>query len=302
MTYRLAAQTGDAIPVPQLIFRSLNRASGDYMRVALYILATQSTDPHEIAASLGLKNAAAAQKALDFWHGVGLLEVQQPSVAPKVKVVSSSSEDFAPSRADALRDPMVGMLVTEAQSCLGRSLGQVDLHRLISLYITEGIPVDVILLCATHIAAQGQHSVTQLERELDRWTQAGVHTGQQAEDYLVFLQHQNRQISEIATLLQLDVSQLNTTDKRCIIRWLNEFGYNQAMIQEAVLRGNGSREIKYINGILKNWYGRGWRTVSDIRASTGMDGSNARVDRSTPSGNDILQHPRRRPLRLKREV
>jgi len=54
----------------------------------------------------------------------------------------------------------------------------------VSLYVNESIPVDVILLCAAHIASQDRHSVTQLERELDRWAQEGVTTGQEAEEYL----------------------------------------------------------------------------------------------------------------------
>ena len=52
MTYRLRSQTGDSIAVPQLIFTNLTRATGDHMRVALYILATHSTDPKDIARAL----------------------------------------------------------------------------------------------------------------------------------------------------------------------------------------------------------------------------------------------------------
>ena len=43
MTYRLRSQTGDSIAVPQLIFTNLTRATGDHMRVALYILAVSYT-------------------------------------------------------------------------------------------------------------------------------------------------------------------------------------------------------------------------------------------------------------------
>lgn len=201
----------------------------------------------------------------------------------------------------AMRDPMVSTLATEAQTYLGQSLGQKDIQRLVSLYVNESIPVDVILLCAAHIASQGRHSVTQLERELDRWAQEGVTTGQEAEEYLQRLKERSQREEKAAAILGMPVGALTLADKRCIRRWYEEFGYSDAMVEEAVLHGNGSKDPKYINGILKSWYAKGWRTPTDARGGGSLAGANVRVDRQAPSGNDILQRPARRPLRLKRE-
>ena len=65
--------------------------------------------------------------------------------------------------------------------------------------------------------------------------------------------------------------------------------------------GDGSKDPKYINGILKSWYAKGWRTPAVARGGGSLTGANVRVDRQAPSGNDILQRPARRPLRLKQE-
>lgn len=301
MTYRLCSQTGDSIAVPQLIFTNLTRATGDHMRVALYILATHSTDPKDIAHALNLKNVQAAQKALDFWHGVGLLEIEHNAlpVAPIAKKQPPlTAEEF---RMAALRDPMVSTLATEAQAYLGHSLGQKDIQRLVSLYVNESIPVDVILLCAAHIASQGRHNVSQLERELDRWSAEGITTGQEAETYLFLLKERGLREAKVAAMLDIPAEALTMADKRCIRRWFEEYGYSETMIEEAILHGNGSKDPKYINGILKSWHAKGWRTPADARGNGSLEGANIRVDRSAPSGNDILQRPTRRPLRLKRE-
>ena len=276
MTYRLRSQTGDSIAVPQLIFTNLTRATGDHMRVALYILATHSTDPKDIAHALALKNVQAAQKALDFWHGVGLLELERDATPPAPLPVKQPPLTAEELRMAAMRDPMVSTLATEAQTYLGQSLGQKDIQRLVSLYVNESIPVDVILLCAAHIASQGRHSVTQLERELDRWAQEGVTTGQEAEEYLQRLKERSQREEKAAAILGMPVGALTLAD-------------------------NGSKDPKYINGILKSWYAKGWRTPTDARGGGSLAGANVRVDRQAPSGNDILQRPARRPLRLKRE-
>lgn len=301
MTYRLCTQSGDSIAVPQLIFTNLSRATGDHMRVALYILATHSTDPKDIAHALNLKNVQTAQKALDFWHGVGLLELERSAtpVAPvQKKQPPLTADEF---RMAALRDPMVSTLATEAQAYLGQSLGQKDIQRLVSLYVNESIPVDVVLLCAAHIASQGKHSVAQLERELDRWSDEGITTGQEAENYLFLLKERGLREAKVAGIFGISPDALTMADKRCIRRWFEEYGYSEAMVEEAVLHGNGSKDPKYINGILKSWHAKGWRTPADARGSGSLEGANARVDRAVPSGNDILQRPNRRPLRLKRE-
>ena len=81
MTYRLNDNTGDSVAVPQLVFRHLDRAGGDPVRVALYMIATRCTDPKTIAHDLKLKTVASAQSALEFWHGVGLLEKEQGGAA-----------------------------------------------------------------------------------------------------------------------------------------------------------------------------------------------------------------------------
>ena len=64
MGYRLAAQNGEKVAVPQVVFSHLSRADGDTVRVALYLLAGGGADPRTIAPDLGLKSGEAAERAL----------------------------------------------------------------------------------------------------------------------------------------------------------------------------------------------------------------------------------------------
>lgn len=50
MGYKLAANNGDTLAVPQLVLTHLTQTDGDTIRAALYILQTHDTDPRTMAA------------------------------------------------------------------------------------------------------------------------------------------------------------------------------------------------------------------------------------------------------------
>lgn len=299
MTYRLLCQNGDSVAVPQLIFTQLARADENCVRVALYVLASGSTDPRDIAHALHLKSQRAAEDALKWWAGAGLLEAERggaPLPAAPTPVLTQEEMNLA-----ALRDPLVATLTSEAQRNLGRALGPKEAQRLVSLYVNEGIAPEVILLCCAHLAGGGQTGMAALERELARWRDAGVDSGEDAERYLQLLGLRKQREQAAAALLGLAPDDLRLADKRMIQRWYEEYGFDDAMVREAAAHAEDKKEIRYLNGILKSWHGRGYRTPQDVRGGGALAAANLRVDRKSPSGNNFLQHGARRPLRITRE-
>lgn len=299
MTYHLCPQNGDSIAVPQLVFANLSRADESTIRVALYILSTGVTDPREIAHALGLKSVRTAENALRWWAGAGLLEADRAPQAPLAEPIERPQIDLS-----TLRDPMVSVLTTETQMYLGRTLNHKDMDRLVGLYLQEEFSVEVILLCAAHIATQDKHTVAALDRELREWRLAGVESGEDAERYLKLLQLRSQRESHVAELLHMPAKDLNLADRRCIRRWYEEMNFDDAMVAEAILQANGKEEVRYVNGILKSWHGRGLQTVAQVRGSGTLDAPESgslRVDRAAPSGHDILKRNTGRLLRLKRE-
>lgn len=299
MTYRLCSQSGDSIAVPQLIFTKLATTEGNFVRVALYILASGSTDARDIAHVLRLKSVREAENALQFWAGAGLLEADRGSAAPApapTPLLTQEEINLA-----SLRDPMVATLTTEAQTYLGKSLGPKEAQRLVSLYVNDGWPVEVILLCCAHIAGQGRRTIGALDQELRRWRAAGVETGEDAEKFLNLLALRQKREQTVAAILKLQFEDLQMSELRMIDRWYEQMGYDEAMIEEALHYADGKNEVRYLNGILKGWHGKGWRTVQDVRGGGALTGANLRVDRAAPSGNDFLRRGSRRPLRLKQE-
>lgn len=58
---------------------------------------------------------------------------------------------------------------------------------------------------------------------------------------------------------------ITNKDRRMVVRWF-EWGFDSEMIKAAAQFGKGkaSDAVRYVNGILKNWYSEGIRTIDDV--------------------------------------
>ena len=267
MGYRLAAQNGDTVAVPQVVFAHLPRAEGDAVRVALYLLGGGAAEPRTIAHDLGLKSIEAAKRALQYWAGAGLLE--KDSAVPAAPEPAPAKIDLA-----ALNDPYVAVLCQEAQAALGRALGRSEMLRLVGLYLNDGWQPDVILTCCAEAARQNRPTAAAVCRELQRWREAGVETGEDAERYLKQEALRTQRWAQTAALFGAGADKLTRWERTAITRWYEEWGFDDAMIEEALLHAEAHRTVRYVDGILRAWRAQGLLTVDAVRGKGQLVGSN----------------------------
>ena len=267
MGYRLAAQNGDTVAVPQVVFAHLPRAEGNAVRLSLYLLGGGAPDPHTIAHDLGLKSIEAAKRALQYWAGAGLLE--KDSAAPAAPEPAPAKIDLA-----ALNDPYVAVLCQEAQAALGRALGRSEMLRLVGLYLNDGWQPDVILTCCAEAARQNRPTAAAVCRELQRWREAGVETGEDAERYLKQEALRAQRWAQTAALFGAGADKLTRWERTAITRWYEEWGFDDAMIEEALLHAEAHRTVRYVDGILRAWRAQGLLTVDAVRGKGQLAGSN----------------------------
>ena len=267
MGYRVAAQNGDTVAVPQVVFAHLPRAEGDAVRVALYLLGGGAAEPRTIAHDLGLKSIEAAKRALQYWAGAGLLE--KDSAAPAAPEPAPAKIDLA-----ALNDPYVAVLCQEAQAALGRALGRSEMLRLVGLYLNDGWQPDVILTCCAEAARQNRPTAAAVCRELQRWREAGVETGEDAERYLKQEALRAQRWAQTAALFGAGADKLTRWERTAITRWYEEWGFGDAMIEEALLHAEAHRTVRYVDGILRAWRAQGLLTVDAVRGKGQLAGSN----------------------------
>lgn len=303
MVYRIKPNNGDTVAVPQLVFAKLDGADEASVRVALYILATGSCSAEQIQRDLKLRSKQAAERALLWWAGAGLLETaDDPNAAPiEVPVAPMTWQEIS---AASRTDPMIASLVECVQTSFGCTLSHSELQRLVTLYLQDGVPPDVIMLCVTYLAGKEKRTIAALRHTLKTWESDGVTNGEQADKYLQLLALREVREGFVASLLKLNPAEFTLSNRKAIVRWYESYGFDDSMISEAMLQAGTKADVWYLNGIMKNWHNKGLRTVHQVRgggAISNGDGHNLRVDRETPSGNNILETAMTRPRRLKRK-
>lgn len=267
MAYTLAAHNGDTVAVPRLVMTHLARADGDTVRVALYLIGGGAADARTIAHDLGLKSIEAAKRALQYWAGAGLLE--KDAAAPAPEASPRPVPDLS-----SLNDPYVAVLCQEAQTALGRALGRSEMLRLVGLYLQDGWQPDVILICCAEVARQGRRTVAAIGRELGRWREAGVETGEDAERFLKQEARRAARWADTAARFGIEANQLTRWERGAITRWYEEWAFDDAMVDEALLHAESHRTVRYVDGILRSWRAQGLSTVQAVRGKGQLSGAN----------------------------
>ena len=285
MAYKLAELHGDTVAVPQLVLARLTQTDGNTMRAALYILQTGDTDPHTMARALGLPSVEAARRALQYWAGAGLLEKERGTAAAPA-AATPKKIDLA-----GLNDPYISVLCEESQTALGKALSRSELLRLVALYTEDGWQPDVILLCCAEQARRKHGTVAAVVRELTHWREDGVETGEDAERYLKQQAQRESWCIESAALFGIAPAQLSRWERGAIARWHEDWRFGADMIEEALLRADNHRTVRYVDGILRSWYAQGLTTVSAVRGQGQLAGSNILTTGAKPAApkTDLFQ-------------
>ena len=289
MGYRInLGQWNQIFAVPCAVTdRHIKLASGDQLKVLLYLLRHAGDDcgDDRLAGALGI-SADEVKNAVDFWIQRGLLtRIADELTPPSVSAVSASAVTTPPIDSPAAETPVpkkptvisravrpdsafVSKLVTEnrnlaglmdeAQTVLKKPLAPGDAAVLVMLYDTFGLPCEVIAMLLNYLADTGRANMRAVERIGIEWSDRGIDTAEAAEQEIDRIAASRKAWGRVASLLGLRTAGHPTAAQLSNAgRWLNEWGFNDEMINEAYERcvnTKGEYNMSYINAILKKWY------------------------------------------------
>ncbi|MBP8854911.1 MAG: DnaD domain protein [Oscillospiraceae bacterium] len=298
MAYKLNEHSGDCLAVPQLIVAKLPELEDDWLRVALYVLSTGCTEPAQIAQALRLASPKRAKEALTYWKGAGLLCDDRAALPAGACLDGASMPTACAPRLTtreitkaAQTDGNIASLVQECQALLGAVLTENDTSEIVSLYLSDELPPDMILLGVAHYAALGKRSGKYIARALRSWQAQGIDTGAAAERYLHSLEQRERNEVLVAELFGLQAAKFTRAESTLIAEWFEGFGYASEMISEALGYAGEHRTVRYVNGILRAWYAKGFKTAKDVQAESATGMANVQPMGKAPK-RDILQNAR----------
>lgn len=247
--------------VPDAVFDGLYDARNNDLKVILYVVKNDETDPLKISSDLNISHSAAVS-SLMYWADKGLIHCEEESSKPRKKR-ALSGEIIARMSSD----PSVMALCQNLQIIFGSSMSEHYTSQFVSLFLEENIPVDVILPVAQYYTSLGEYSPAYIIKVIRSWQKKYNFTsGKEVDEYLALQQQRNEVYEKVCSIFGLDISKLKTSEKTIINRWQEKYNMSFDMIEESYIRAGSLAGIAYCNGILKNWSQKGYKTPKDLES------------------------------------
>ncbi len=279
-------------PVPNsLVDENIRLASVVQLKVLLYILRHNSdgmSEPEIIAEALSLEEDD-VKDAMIFWTERGLLikDGQLPTDSPVVENKTDKEEKSEPVKEEkkvadiAISRPSyedvvkrikesdeVVILLQEAQSVLGRTIGFNGQSVIVQMLDDYGLPPEVILMAIEYSLSLKKTGWASIGRVAKRWSELEIDSLEGAMEYI----EEHNIVDETWKKLRemTEISNRNPTEKqrKYMVAWVKEYGYDVDIIYSAYeesIDNTGKMSMPYMDKIIRSWHEKGVKTLSDIQ-------------------------------------
>ncbi len=166
------------------------------------------------------------------------------------------------------QDPTFSNLTDEVQRILGKTINQNDSSVILAMYDHMGFSPDLILHLINYCKSLDKLNFRYIEKVSVDWCDRGIDTFEKAETYIRTLERTKRVETAVATYFGIDGRALSKKEKEFIETWSVAFGMSIEMIKEAYelcIDKKSKLSFAYINGIIADWYKKGYKTLADIK-------------------------------------
>lgn len=263
----------------------LRDASGDDLRVLLYLLRHNTCEANgELCDFLRLEPAQ-AQKSLEFWAAHDILtrrddgvpaaqaaaakeprpaQKDEPSRPVMEQAVTYSAEEVT---ALAKQDPGLKFLLEAASEKLGRLLSAADCSALVSLYSYAGMPADVVLMLVEYCVSIGHGNIRYIHKTGLGWADEGVTSHERAEEKIRRLEAARSYAGQIKNAMGITQRKLTRPELEHIARWQDEYHSSVELVtraNEITVERLGKISFAYVNAVLRAWHENGVSDPSQV--------------------------------------
>ena len=259
--------------VPRAIAdRFLGVATGVQIKVALCLFAFEDMPltKEDIAKQCNVAVDDVAD-AIDFWIKSGLI-IRRGALLLLAGNVSEQPQTLPRYNPDTilerkLSDDGFSFLVDEVQRVLGKTVNQNDASVIMAMYDHMGMSPELVIQLINYCVANGKTNFRYIEKVALDWFDRGIDTFEKAETHIRALERKARVETAVASYFGIGNRALSKKEKEFIDSWTNAFSMSLDMIKNAYeicIDKKATLSFSYINGILADWYKKGYKTVSDI--------------------------------------
>lgn len=280
-----------SVPLPmEFINKYMISANATYVKVYLYGLlkcyeGEEDVSNATIAEALDILETDVS-KAWRYWKKVGLVHSEGKGIlvfdavgtdivkeeSPKAEQPKESSEK---AKNASMRDiskamginPKMKETVTMAEQLLKKPLTQREITSLYSFMQDYSMTQEMVILLLEYCVTMDKTNFSYIEKVADGWREQGITTLAEATKVLNRLNKEVRMQKKCKKIFGLD-RELSQTELNYIARWVSELSMSEAMIRtayEKTVTNTGKISMPYMNTILKSWFEKGIKTVSQIQ-------------------------------------
>ncbi|MBR4036723.1 MAG: DnaD domain protein, partial [Oscillospiraceae bacterium] len=261
MKFHLLKQAVIGPQVPMAVFENLYTAKENDLKVILYALEKGMVDPMEISRTLQI-SLAAVQSSLLYWTDKGIILLEEDQQEKPKKKKAMSAQEILNLSAD---HPEIEIFVNQLQIIYGGAINEKITNKYISLYLLDNIPMEVILILASHFTSNEKEANYSIRVIQNLFEKKGITSAEKAEEYIATEDRHNKAYTAVCSIFNLDKNKLTSSEKTIINGWYESLGMNEEMIKAAFEAGAVNASIRYCNGILKSWAQKGYKTPADIQ-------------------------------------
>lgn len=310
-----------AVP-SQIVDEGLKFADGVKLKVLLYVLrnADRELELEAVSKATGV-NVTDIPEALDYWVSRQVLQKNNLVYAPpsvdaatepieiskkESKTVEEVSQDVEqqkqrfvvtkPQKPDyvftAQRlavDEDLKILVSEAQTMLGKTLSNSDVATLLMLKDTCGLRMDVILMLIQYCVGIDKGNMRTVEKIGISWADEGVNSVEAADFKIAQATHASKCFALVSSVFGMkNVGSPTKKQLEYSTKWVGEWKFSAPMLREAYERcvdSKGELKFNYIDGILKKWEAQGIKNPDELKQAENAPQKSA--NRAQKSSYDI---------------
>ncbi|MCI7261738.1 MAG: DnaD domain protein [Clostridium sp.] len=274
--YKNRLTAGVTVVSNEFIDRYLAGASGEYVKVYLYLLrhGEEKVTMEAVAEALQYTEAD-VRRALAYWQQAGVLEADVRKAAQTQRQSESGSravQETAASRCLDMtkleNDETFKQLIFITEQYLNKAgkMTATDCQILANLYSNLKMEPDLLEYLMEYCAQNNHFSLRYAEKVALNWHEKKITTVEEARTY-------SRGFSKesFAVMKAMGLTGRNPADSEYALmeKWFRQYGFTREIVVEAcsrTIRAIHSPSFQYADRILSDWKEAGVRTFSDIAA------------------------------------
>ena len=273
----------DTFAIPKIaVDKYLKNSAEKDIKILIYILKNLSGDIslNKAVYDLGYSGEE-IKEAINLWQerksipkGIDFEDIEVKSSTPSCRPEKKTEYryirpniNYVVSRTKVSEN--VKWLMQEAEIILGRPLSGGDSASLLMLHDNEGLPIDVIIMLMQYAVDAGKSGMKYIYKIGENWSKEGIDDISKAEKKIKELNNLKNAWRKFENLIGIDHRLPTSREESAVIRWFNEFHFNEELIKEAYDRcvnANGKYILNYMDSIIKRWHKEGIHTLNQAKA------------------------------------